>query len=141
VPSHFKRSLPCGKSIGLGIAARLRAGHFGVQFPVEAKDLSLMQYVSNRSGARMFSYSVVTGDSSTRGVKWPGREVDTSYPSGVRIESGKGKVRPRTGHEGTKWERRYRSTVSLTSAIDRVWLVSATPPSLYPRERPGTQAG
>jgi len=50
-----------------GIAARLRAGRFRVQFSAEAKDLSLMHYVSNRSGARSVSYSVVTRGSSTGG--------------------------------------------------------------------------
>jgi len=60
-------------------------------------------------------------------VKQPGREFDTSYPSSVRIENGKGKVRPGTGHEGPEWEKRYSSTISLTSAVDGVWLVSATP--------------
>lgn len=59
--------VPCGKSSVLGIAARLRAGRFGLQFPAELKDLSLMQYVSNRFGTRTVSYSVVTGDSSTGG--------------------------------------------------------------------------
>jgi hypothetical protein len=54
-------SVPCGKSSVLGIAARLRAGRFGVHFPTEAKDLSVTQHVSNRSGARTVSYSMVTG--------------------------------------------------------------------------------
>jgi hypothetical protein len=31
---------------------------------------------------------------------------------------GKGKVLPRTGHEGTEGEYRYSSTLSLTSALD-----------------------
>jgi hypothetical protein len=31
---------------------------------------------------------------------------------------GKGKVRPRTGYEGPQEEQRYRSTLSLTSALD-----------------------
>ena len=68
-------------------------------------------------------------------MKQQGREVDNSYPSSVRIEDGKGKFRPRTGHEGPEWEKRYSCTVSLTSAVDGGWLVSATPPSLYPRGR------
>ena len=50
-------SVSCGKSNEFGIAARLRAGRFGVQFSAEAKDLSLMQYVSNRSGARSLLFS------------------------------------------------------------------------------------
>jgi len=48
---------------------------------------------------------------------------------------GKGKVHPRTGHEGPEGEYRYSSTLSLTSALDGV---NATPRPLYPRERPGT---
>ena len=32
----------------------------------------------------------------------------------------------------------YNSTLSLTSALDRGWVVNATPGSLYPQERPGT---
>jgi hypothetical protein len=32
---------------------------------------------------------------------------------------GKGRVHPRTDHEGTQWEYRYSSTLSLTSAVDR----------------------
>jgi hypothetical protein len=31
---------------------------------------------------------------------------------------GKGKARPRTGHEGPEGEKRYSSTLSLTSALD-----------------------
>jgi hypothetical protein len=31
---------------------------------------------------------------------------------------GKGKVHPRTGHEGPDLEKRYSSTMSLTSALD-----------------------
>jgi hypothetical protein len=30
----------------------------------------------------------------------------------------KGKVHPRTGHEGTEWYERYSSTLSLTLALD-----------------------
>jgi len=50
----------------------------------------------------------------------------------------KGKVHPRTGHEGPEVEQRYSSTLSLTSALDGGWVVNATPRSLYPWERPGT---
>ena len=32
----------------------------------------------------------------------------------------------------------YSSTLSLTSALDWRWVVSATPRPLYPRQRPGT---
>ena len=33
---------------------------------------------------------------------------------------GKGKVQPRTGHEGPEGEQRYNSTLSVTSALDGV---------------------
>jgi len=69
------------------------------------------------------------------GVKRPGREVNNSYPYSVRNENGKGKVRPRTGHEGPEWEKGYGFTLSLTSAIDGGWLVSATPLWFSLRER------
>ena len=49
---------------------------------------------------------------------------------------GKGKVRgtvhPISGHEDPEGDQRYRSTLSLTSALDGV---NATPRPLYPRER------
>jgi hypothetical protein len=32
---------------------------------------------------------------------------------------GKGKIHPRTGHEDPEGEQRYRSNLSLTSALDR----------------------
>jgi hypothetical protein len=55
----------------------------------------------------------------------------------LRLQNGKGKVHPRTGHEGPEGELRYSSTLSLTSALDGVG-VNVTPRPLYPRERPGT---
>jgi len=36
----------------------------------------------------------------------------------VHIDKGKGKVHPRTGHEGPEGEKRYSSTLYLTSALD-----------------------
>jgi hypothetical protein len=48
---------------------------------------------------------------------------------------GKGKVHPRTGHEGPQMERRYSSTLSLTSALDDEWVVNASPQLLYRPER------
>jgi hypothetical protein len=41
--------------------------------------------------------------------------------SGVRVGDGKGKgkVHPRTGHEGPEGEERCSSTLSLTSALDK----------------------
>jgi hypothetical protein len=46
----------------------------------------------------------------------------------------KGKVLPRTGHEGPEGEQRYSSILSLTLAVDEGgW--STMPQPLYPRER------
>jgi hypothetical protein len=50
----------------------------------------------------------------------------------------KGKVHPRTGHEGPEGEQRYSPTLSLTSALDGGWVVKATARPLCPRERHGT---
>ena len=54
------------------------------------------------------------------------------------INKGNGYVHPRTGHKGSKGEYRYRCTLSLTSALDRVGGQCLAPAALYPRERPGT---
>jgi len=55
------------------------------------------------------------------------------------------KVHPRTGHEGPGWEQRYRSTLSLTSALDWGADDQRHPPRpLYSRERdpaPSIQEG
>ena len=53
------------------------------------------------------------------------------------ICKGKGKVHPRTGHEGPEGEQMYSSTLPSTSTLDGV-RVSTTPRPLYPRKRPGT---
>ena len=50
----------------------------------------------------------------------------------------KGKVLPRTGHEGPEGEQICSSTLPSTSALDGGGAVNATPRPLYPRERPGT---
>jgi hypothetical protein len=47
---------------------------------------------------------------------------------------GKGKVHPRTGHEGPKGEWMYSYTLSLTSALDGGWVVNAKHRRPYPRE-------
>jgi hypothetical protein len=39
-------------------------------------------------------------------------------PTSLCTGKGKGKFRPRTGHEGSEWEYRYSCTLSLTSPID-----------------------
>jgi len=46
----------------------------------------------------------------------------------------KDKVHPGTGHEGPEEEQRYSSTPSLTSALDWVWVVNATPRPLTPEK-------
>jgi len=43
------------------------------------------------------------------------------------------KVHPRTGHEGPEGEQSHSGTLSLTSALDGVW-VNAKPRPLYPQE-------
>jgi hypothetical protein len=48
------------------------------------------------------------------------------------------KVLPRTVHEGPEGEYRYSSTLSLSTAIDRGWVVNATPWPLTPGKRPGS---
>jgi len=55
------------------------------------------------------------------------------------LGKGKGKVHPRTGHEGPDREKTYSSTLSLPSALDGGWVVNATPRPLYPQERLGTR--
>jgi hypothetical protein len=50
----------------------------------------------------------------------------------IKENKGKGKCKlhPVTGHEGPEWEKRYSSTLSLTSALD--WGAWSTPcPSHY----------
>ena len=49
----------------------------------------------------------------------------------------KGKVHPRTVQERPEAEKRYSSTLDLTSALDEGWVVNDTSRPLYPRERPG----
>ena len=39
----------------------------------------------------------------------------------------KGKVLPRTGHEGPEGEQMYSCTLPSTSALDGGWVVKATP--------------
>jgi hypothetical protein len=48
----------------------------------------------------------------------------------------KGKVYPRTGHEGTEREYRYSSTLSLTSALDEGGWSASRPDSFAPRKDP-----
>ena len=46
---------------------------------------------------------------------------------------GKGKIRPRTGHEGPDGERRYSSNLSLTSALDGSGWLTPRPGRFTPR--------
>ena len=52
---------------------------------------------------------------------------------------GKGKVHPGTGHECSEGERRYSSTLSLTSALDGAGGQHHAPAALPPGNRLGTQ--
>jgi len=45
---------------------------------------------------------------------------------------GKGKVHPKTGHEGPEGEYRYKSTLSLTSALDGGWWSMPRPSCFTP---------
>jgi hypothetical protein len=52
--------------------------------------------------------------------------------------NGKGKVHPRTGHEGPEGGKRYSSTLSLAPALDEVCGQHHAPASLPPGKIPGT---
>jgi hypothetical protein len=52
--------------------------------------------------------------------------------SRIEFGKGKGKVHPRTGHEGPEGEHRYSSTLSLTSALDGVVGQRHAPAALPP---------
>jgi hypothetical protein len=56
----------------------------------------------------------------------------------VRGGAGKGKVHPTICHEGTDGEYRYRSTLSLTSALDGGGRLTPRPSHHIPGMRPGT---
>jgi len=53
---------------------------------------------------------------------------------------GKGKVHPKTGHEGPEGEYRYKSTLSLTSALDGGWWSMPRPSCFTPpvKKKTGT---
>jgi hypothetical protein len=64
------------------------------------------------------------------------RENLGTFLTGKCKESGKGKVRHRIGHDDLEGEKRYSSTISLTTELDGVvCLVNVTPRQLYPREK------
>jgi hypothetical protein len=62
----------------------------------------------------------------------------TDWPSGMRdyMLIGTGKVHPRKCHEGPEVENRNSYTLSLTPALDGVW-VNITLQPFYPRECSG----
>ena len=51
---------------------------------------------------------------------------------------GKGKVHPRTGHEGPEGEQMYSSTLSLTLTLDGAEWSTPCPGHLIPQASPGT---
>ena len=84
-------------------------------------------WVRTRTGARGFSLfqNVQTGSGAN----------PASYSLGR--SKGKGKVHPRTGHEGPEREQKYSCTLSLISVLDGVGCQRHAPAAL-PRERPDT---
>ena len=56
----------------------------------------------------------------------------------AKFRKGKSKVQPRTGHKGPEGEKRYSSTVSLTSALDGVCGQRPAPNALPQGKRPRT---
>jgi len=70
-------------------------------------------------------------------TKFPaGPSVSSQEPTSSSYTKGKGKVHPRTDHEGPEGEVQIYSFFNLGSRWG--WFVNATPRPLYPRERPGT---
>ena len=49
---------------------------------------------------------------------------------------GKGKVNPRTGHEGLEGEQMYSSTIPSNSALDEGWWSTPRPDRFTPRKDP-----
>jgi hypothetical protein len=81
------------------------------------------------NGRRLFTIKVLRNLKLGR----PGRSV-----KGKGKGKGKREVHPRTCHKCTEGEYTYSSTLSSTLTLDGGGGVNATPRSLYPRERPGT---
>ena len=54
---------------------------------------------------------------------------------------GKGKVLPRTGHEGAEGKQMYSSTLPSTSALDRGWWSTPRPGRFIPRKDPVSLGG
>ena len=57
----------------------------------------------------------------------------------THVKGRKGKLHPRTGHEGPEGEQRYSATLSLTSSLDWVGGQRHTPAALPLGKRPGTR--
>ena len=74
-----------------------------------------------------------------------GQSLSNNFKEGVPLFSisnnesdlqnvGRGKVQPRTSHEGSEVEKRYRSTLSLTSALDGLGGQHHSPAALPPEK-------
>jgi hypothetical protein len=61
---------------------------FGVQFPAEAKDFSLLHSVQTSFGAHPAFYNAGSSGSFPMGVKWQGYEADHSSPSIAEVKNG-----------------------------------------------------
>jgi len=96
-------------------------------------------WISNMTYKTQRIYSKIIFKRKLIVVLWAGlRSIATVNCSNLKcVNNDKGKVHPRTDHEGAEGEYRYSYTLSLTSALDGV-VVNATPRPPYPRERPGT---
>jgi len=70
----------------------------------------------------------------------PCRKYDSIKSRPNASVKGKGKVHPRTHHEGPEGEQLYSSTLLSTSVLDGGWVVNATPRLIYSRERPGSHS-
>jgi hypothetical protein len=67
-------------------------------------------------------------------VRMSDLSVLLAFKHSHRLIFSNGKVDPRTGHEEPKGEKRYRSTLSLTSALDGVGGQHHAPVALPPQE-------
>ena len=66
------------------------------------------------------------------------RKRNLSIKAKTQNKKVKGKVQPRTGHEGPEGEQRYSFTFSLTSALDGMGCQRHTPAVLPPAKKTGT---
>jgi len=66
-------------------------------------------------------------------TKFPaGPSASSQEPTSSSYTKGRGKVHPRTDHEGPEDEQRYRSNPSLTSALDGGGLSTPSPGRFTP---------